>query len=151
MFDAMHFVSEHANATYDRFASALSKEHWPLLKESMRLLGDPNAHRQDEFFERHKVADERRRHQLLLLFEMVRAGQASLTSCAWFFDDFGGLEGRIALKWAARTVELAAQFAASIETELLERLRQIRSNRREIGDAATLYLSLKTREARGRI
>ena len=38
----------------------------------------------------------------------------------------------------------------SIEPELLERLRQIRSNRREIGDAATLYLSLKTREARGR-
>jgi hypothetical protein len=151
LFDAMHFVSEHANATYDRFAPALSKEHWPLLKESMRLLGDPNAVRQEEFFGRHKVADERSRDQLLLLFEMVRAGQASLTSCAWFFDDFGGLEGRIALKWAARTVELAAQFAASIEAELLERLRQIRSNRREVGDAATLYLSLKTREARGRI
>jgi hypothetical protein len=117
----------------------------------MRLLGDPNAHRQEEFFARHKIADERSRDQLLLLFEMVRAGQASLTSCAWFFDDFGGLEGRIALKWAARTVELAAQFAASIEAELLERLRAIRSNRREVGDAATLYLSLKTREARGRI
>ena len=72
------------------------------------------------------------------LFEMERAAQASLTSCAWFFDDFGGPEGRIVLRWAARAVELAAEFAPSIEHELLERLREIHSNRREIGDAATL-------------
>jgi hypothetical protein len=57
----------------------------------------------------------------------------------------------VVLRWAARAVELAAGFAPSIESELLERLRQIRSIRREIGDAATLYLSLKTREARGRV
>ena len=77
----------------------------------------------EEFFARHKVADERNRDRLMLLFEMVRAAQASLTSCAWFFDDFGGLEGRIVLRWAARAVELAAEFAASIEPELLQRLR----------------------------
>ena len=80
-----------------------------------------------------------------------RAGQAALTSCAWFFDDFGGLEGRVALRWAARAVELAAEHSASVENELLERLRGINSNKRENGDAATLYLSLKTREARGRV
>ena len=59
-----------------------------------------------------KSADERNRDRLMLLFEMVRAAQASLTSCAWFFDDFGGLEGRVVLRWAARAVELAAEFAA---------------------------------------
>ncbi len=151
LFDAMQFVNNHVNTTYDRFAPALSKNYFVLLKESMRLLGDPNVARQEEFFARHQVTDLRNRDQLLLLFEMVRAGQASLTSCAWFFDDFGGLEGRVALRWAARAVELAAEFSASIESELLERLRQIKSNRREIADAATLYLSLKTREARGRL
>ena len=55
------------------------------------------------------------------------------------------------LRWAARAIETAAEFSLSVEAELLERLRQIRSNRREIGDAATLYFSLKTREARGRV
>jgi hypothetical protein len=74
-----------------------------------------------------------------------------LTSCAWFFDDFGGPEGRIVLRWAARTAELAAEFAPDVESELLHRLRAIHSNRHEIGDAAALYLSLKTREARGRV
>jgi alpha-amylase/alpha-mannosidase (GH57 family) len=150
-FDAMTFVNNHTLAIYDRFAPELSKNHAALLRESMRLLGDPSAMLQEEFFHRHQVADERSRDKLLLLFEIVRAGQASMTSCAWFFDDFGGLEGRVALRWAARAVELSAEFAASIEAELLERLRDIKSNRREIADAATLYLSLKTREARGRI
>ncbi len=151
LFDAMHFVNDHANAMYDRFAPPLSPDHATLLRESMRVLNDPTLALKEEFFTRHKVADEHSRDRLMLLFEMVRAAQASLTSCAWFFDDFGGLEGRIVLRWAARAVELAAEFAAGIEPELLERLRLIRSNRRETGDAATLYLSLKTREARGRI
>jgi hypothetical protein len=82
---------------------------------------------------------------------MERAAHAGLTSCAWFFDDFGGLEGRVALRWAARAIELAAEWAPSMEPEILQQLRAVHSNRREIGDAATLYLSIKTREARRRV
>ncbi len=148
---AMDFVRGHAEATYDRFAPALVKEHQAFLRDGIRLLIDPNPAVHAEIFKRFKVADEGNRETLLRMLEMVRAGQASLTSCAWFFDDFGGLEGRVALRWAARTVELAAEHSASIESELLDRLRDIHSNRRENGDAATLYLSLKTREARGRV
>ncbi len=150
-FDAMEFVKNHVNGVYDRFAPAMVEKPDAALKESIRLFIDPNPAVQEEFFARHKVSDERKRERLMRLFEMVRAGQAALTSCAWFFDDFGGLEGRVALRWAARAVELAAEFAPGIEGELLTRLREIRSNRRDISDAATLYLSLKTREARGRI
>jgi hypothetical protein len=148
---AMDFVKNHAESTYDRFAPALVKEPGPILREGIRLLIDPNPAVHDEFFKRFKVTDEVSRETLLRMFEMVRAGQASLTSCAWFFDDFGGLEGRVALRWAGRAIELAAEHSASVENELLERLRGIHSNRRENGDAATLYLSLKTREARGRV
>ncbi len=148
---AMDFVKNHAEATYDRFAPALVKEHHAALRDGIRLLIDPNPAVHDEFFQRYKVGDPGYRETLLRMFEMIRAGQAALTSCAWFFDDFGGLEGRVVLRWAARAVELAAEHSASVENELLERLREIHSNRRENGDAATLYLSLKTREARGRV
>lgn len=151
LFDAMEFVKNHALAIYDRFAAPLVKDANAALKESVRIFIDPAPVVAEEFFAKHKVTEERNRETLMRLFEAVRAGQAAMTSCAWFFDDFGGLEGRVALRWAARAAELAAEFAVSIEPELLERLRHIRSNRREIGDAATLYLSLKTREARGRI
>ena len=147
----MDFVKNHAEATYDRFAPAMVKEPGAILRGAIRLLIDPNPAVHDEFFKRFGVADEGNRETMLRMFEMIRAGQAALTSCAWFFDDFGGLEGRVVLRWAARAVELAAEHSASVENELLERLRGINSNRRENGDAATLYLSLKTREARGRV
>jgi len=149
--EAMDFVNNHATAVYERFAPPLVDDAAAALHESIRLAVDANPALAEEFFVHHRVNSEANRESLMRLFEMERAAQAALTSCAWFFDDFGGPEGRVVLRWAARAVELAAEFALSVEPELLERLRQIRSNRREIGDAATLYLSLKTREARGRV
>lgn len=149
--EAMEFVMNHAGAVYDRFAPPLVDDAQAALRESIRLAADPNPALHEEFFVHHRASAAPNRERLLRLFEMERAAQASLTSCAWFFDDFGGPEGRVALRWAARAVEVAAEFSPDIESELLERLRHIRSNRRDIGDAATLYLSLKTREARGRV
>jgi len=149
--EAMEFVKHHVDSVYDRFAAPLVDDPIGALKASIQLAIDAAPGAPDAFFGRFRVADEARREQLTRLFEMERAGHSTLVSCAWFFDDFGGPEGRIVLRWAARAVELAATFAPSIEGELLNRLRAIRSNRREIGDAATLYLSLKTREARGTI
>ncbi|HKM99603.1 MAG TPA: DUF3536 domain-containing protein [Candidatus Binataceae bacterium] len=148
---AMEFVNNHVEAVYDRFAPGLIKDHNAALCGAIRLLIDSNPAIHEEFFKKYGVVGEVSRERALRLFDMVRAGQATLTSCAWFFDDFGGPEGRVSLRWAARAVELAAELTPSIESELLERLREIRSNRHEIGDAATLYLSLKTREARGRV
>lgn len=148
---AMEFVLNHATSVYGRFAPELTRDPWLALRESARVFADANPAVLEEFGKRHGLRDESTRDRLLRLTEMVRAGHAALTSCAWFFDDFGGLEGRIVLRWAARAVELTAELTPSIEHELLQQLRQIRSNRHEIGDAATLYLSLKTREARGRV
>jgi Domain of unknown function (DUF3536)/Glycosyl hydrolase family 57 len=149
--EAMEFVKNHTSSVYDRFAAEMVPNPHSALMESISLLTNTDYGLSEAFFARHKVADEERRIRLMRLFEMERAAQAALTSCAWFFDDFSGPEGRVALKWAARAVELSGELAPSIENELLARLRAIHSNRREIGDAATLYLSLKTREARGRV
>lgn len=149
--EAMEFVNNHASSVYDRFAADIVADPNGALMESISLMVNTDYALSEAFFAHHKVTDEDHRIRLMRLFEMEKAAQASLTSCAWFFDDFGGPEGRVVLKWAARAVELAAELAPSIEDELLGRLRAIHSNRREIGDAATLYLSLKTREARGRV
>jgi hypothetical protein len=148
---AMEFTAAHCDAVYERFAGPIVKDPFAALKDSISLIIDPAAAAAERFFARHRVADPNAQERLTTLFEMQHAAHATLTSCAWFFDDFGGPEGRVALRWAARAVELAAIFAATVEPELLERLRPIRSERREVGDAASLYLSLKTRESRGRI
>ncbi|SRR5579875_140655 len=149
--EAVDFVKRHADTLYDSIAGELLADPRQALRESIRLAIDRDPAAGEEMFKRHAVSEEKDRNRLMTLFEMQRAAHAALTSCGWFFDDFAGLEGRIVLRWAARAVELAAWYAPSIEPELLDRLRSITSNRREIADAATLYLSLKTREARGRI
>ncbi len=147
----MEFVKRHVDLLYDKLAAEILTDPLSALKQSIRLAIDPNPATTEDFFKRRALDDETARNRVLTLFEMQRAAHAAFTSCGWFFDDFGGLEGRIVLRWVARSVELAAWLAPSIEPELIDRLRPIRSNRRETGDAATLYLSLKTREARGRI
>jgi alpha-amylase/alpha-mannosidase (GH57 family) len=149
--EAMELVKRHADSLYATLAAEVLADPGEALKQSIRLAIDPNPAATEEFFVRRSLMDETSRNRVLTLFEMQRAAHAAFTSCGWFFDDFGGLEGRIVLRQAARAVELAAWLASSIEPELIERLRPIHSNRREIADAATLYLSLKTREARGRI
>jgi alpha-amylase/alpha-mannosidase (GH57 family) len=149
--ETIAFVKAQVDLLYDRLAPELCADPQAALNESIRLAIDANPATAEEFFFRHKALDEPKQSRLSRLFEMQRAAHAAFTSCAWFFDDFGGLEGRIALRWAARAVEIAAEFAPSAEREVVTRLRKIRSNRREIGDAATLYLSLRTREARGRV
>jgi len=148
LHDAMEFVLHHADAVYDRYAADLVPDSAQALREAGRLFADPRPATLEEFGRRHKLRDEAARDRLMRLFEMERAAHAALTSCGWFFDDFAGLEGRIVLRYAARALELAAELTPSVELELLERLREINSS--QGGDAASLYLSLKTREARGR-
>ena len=149
--DAVEFVKRHVDSLYETMAAELIADPHEALKRSIRPAIDPDPAAGEEFFARYGLSDEAARNKLSNLLEMHRAAHAAFTSCGWFFDDFGGLEGRIVLRWVARAVELAAWYAPSIEPELLDRLRAIHSNRRDIADAATLYLSLKTREARGRI
>jgi alpha-amylase/alpha-mannosidase (GH57 family) len=149
--ETLAFIKTRVDLLYDREAPELCSDPVAALNESIRLAIDTNPATTEEFYYRHKTLGDEKQSRLSRLFEMERAAHAALTSCAWFFDDFGGLEGRIALRWAARAVEIAAEFAPSAESEVVARLREIHSNRREIGDAATLYLSLRTREARGSV
>ncbi len=149
--ETVEFVKRHVDSLYANLAGETVAEPMHTLKQSIRIAIDPNPAVTEDFLVRHALTEESARNRMMALFEMQRAAHAAFTSCGWFFDDFGGLEGRIVLRWAARAVELAAWYAPTIEPEVLDRLRSIHSNRREIADAATLYLSLKTREARGRI
>jgi len=70
---------------------------------------------------------------------------AMFTSCAWFFDDVGGLEPAQVLAHAAHAIDTVAgrdrPLAERLEAGLLERLAAAPSNDPEIGDAARLYLT----------
>ena len=81
------------------------------------------------------------------LLDMERYALRSLTSCGWFFDDFGGLEGRQVLRYAARAIGLAGADGPRLEAGFLERLGGATSNDPRVGTARDLYLSIVKAEA----
>lgn len=74
------------------------------------------------------------------LLEMERGALRSLTSCAWFFDDIGGIEPLQVLRYAAWAIELTGTSADRIERELLQHLALAESNVRTLGTGKDIYL-----------
>jgi hypothetical protein len=74
------------------------------------------------------------------LLEMERDALRMFTSCAWFFDDIGGLEPRQVLRYAAHACQLAGPgMSRALEQALLEHLQLARSNDASIGTGRDVY------------
>jgi hypothetical protein len=121
-------------------------------REGGDLLGDPWAARDaygavvtgattlDDFLnERCRRPDAAARRRAAELLEMERHALGMFTSCGWFFDDLGGLEGRQVLRYAARALELAGTAGAVLEEDLRTGLAAARSNDAALGSGRDIY------------
>ncbi|MEW5914791.1 MAG: DUF3536 domain-containing protein [Gemmatimonadota bacterium] len=74
------------------------------------------------------------------LLEMERDALRMFTSCAWFFDDIGGLEPRQVLRYAAHACQLAGPgMGRELEEALLEHLQLAHSNDAAVGTGRDVY------------
>jgi hypothetical protein len=73
------------------------------------------------------------------LLEMERNALRMFTSCAWFFDDVGGIEPRQVLRYAERALELVGPAEQRLRSGFLSRLAESESNDPEVGTAADLF------------
>jgi hypothetical protein len=73
------------------------------------------------------------------LLEMEVNTLAMFTSCGWFFDDIGGIESRICLRYAARAIDESGPGSAELHRELRTRLVRAVSNDPSLGTGADLY------------
>lgn len=77
------------------------------------------------------------------LLEMERDSLRMFSSCAWFFDDIGGLEPRQVLRYAAHAIELAGARDPAIRDELekalLGYLEKAISNDTTVGTGRDVY------------
>ena len=79
----------------------------------------------------------------LELLEMERNALRLFTSCAWFFDDVGGLEPRQVLGYASRAIELAGPGGGHLRPAFSDRLEAARSNDPEVGSAADVFRDME--------
>ncbi len=74
------------------------------------------------------------------LLEMQRQAMLMYTSCGWFFNEISGIETVQIMKYAARAMQLAANFSnEDIETPFLNILDEAKSNLKEHGTGKTIY------------
>lgn len=74
------------------------------------------------------------------LLEMQRQAMLMYTSCGWFFNEISGIETVQIMKYAARAMQLAANFSnEDIETPFLSILNEAKSNLKEHGTGKTIY------------
>jgi len=73
------------------------------------------------------------------LLELEHDALALYTSCAWFFDDIGGLEPLQAMRYGAHAIELAGPMA-SLDSGFAQRLAAAPSNEAAVGDGRRMYL-----------
>lgn len=65
----------------------------------------------------------------LKLMEIQRQALLMFTSCGWFFNELSGIETTQILKYAARAIQLAADFSdKDLETEFVDILHEAKSN-----------------------
>ena len=73
------------------------------------------------------------------LLEMERDALRMSTSCAWFFDDLGGLEPLQVLRYGAHAIELAGPAARGLEAGFGRRLAKAMSNDPKIGSGRRIF------------
>jgi hypothetical protein len=74
------------------------------------------------------------------LLELEHDALALFTSCAWFFDDIGGLEPLQAMRYGAHAIELAGPIAGRLESGFAQRLADAVSNDPAVGDGRKIFL-----------
>jgi hypothetical protein len=138
----LNALADGLHQIFEREGTVLFHDPWAAREAYGAIVHAPEGERLDAFIGKHVKAttagDIVRARELL---EMERDALRMFTSCAWFFDDIGGLEPRQVLRYAARAIALAGSEGAMLERALLDELAKARSNENAIGTGRDVYLT----------
>ena len=84
--------------------------------------------------------DETEKVRAMELLEMERQTMLMYTSCGWFFNELSGIETVQIMKYAARAMQLAANFTSeNYEENFLNILDNAKSNIKEFGSGKDIF------------
>ena len=144
---ALNFLRDAAARDFEALGSDLFANPWQVRNESIQLILDPQ-HSREAFVAGHakRPLDSRDQSRALTLLEMQRNSLLMFTSCGWFFSEISGIETIQVLQYAARLIDLSQQLSAPLpRKDFLELLSEAKSNRKELGSGADIYISFAGR------
>lgn len=142
---AIQYLEEKTALLYEEEGRKLFKDPWAARDDSIQLISDDSLVSQKEFFEKHALRplSKEEKIQALKLLEMERFAMLAETSCGWFFNDLSGIETVQILRYACRSLELAAEWGAfRLEVEFVRLLAGAQSNRPEYGNGEKIWEKL---------
>jgi hypothetical protein len=149
--DAVAELADGLHALYDREARRYFDDPWAVRDAYGEVVATPekieswvatSVTRSPAESERPGDSAESRVPSPQSLLEMERGALRIFTSCAWFFDDIGGLEPIEVLRYAARAIELAGPDGPRLEEAFLARLAEAKSNDPSLGSGRDIYLTM---------
>lgn len=136
--DALEWLAVELNRRFEHEGSSVFGDPWRARDAYGAFVGSGEGERGS--FVRHAIAGRPADAvRALELLEMERNCLRMFTSCGWFFDDLGGLEGTQVLRYAARAIDLAGRDGDQLEEGLLERLARAPVGEPESESGAELY------------
>ena len=141
--EALDALRDALEPLYESAATGLFSDPRTAREGYIDVILDRSPENVARFFARHtpRALDDASRIRALKLMEMVRHAQLMYTSCGWFFDDIGGIEGRQILQYAGKTLDLARDLFPEVDLEgpFLDTLARATSNVTESGDGRQVY------------
>ncbi|MGQ0765564.1 MAG: DUF3536 domain-containing protein [Gemmatimonadota bacterium] len=134
-------LGERIHQTFEVEGSAHFRDPWEVRDAYGDVVATEDQAGRASFLDRWLVPGVSDRARAFELLEMERDALRMFTSCAWFFDDIGGLEARQILKYARRTIDLSraedasADFATALERAL--------SNDPRVGNGRLVFESIE--------
>jgi alpha-amylase/alpha-mannosidase (GH57 family) len=141
---ALDWLKAQLDDLFERHAAKVLHEPWAARDGYAAVLLQRDEEHRRAFLERHAVgrARSRERARIWKLLEMQRYALLSFTSCGWFFDECSGIETVQVLTYAARALQLAAEFGINLEPEFVHRLQAMHSNLPQYQDGRQVYRQL---------
>lgn len=139
---ALDLLREHLSEQFEELGAKLFLDPWEARNGYIDVVLERTPERIDRFLRESCGRELSRKEQVtaLKLLECQRHAMLMYTSCGWFFSEISGLETVQILKYAARSIQLAAELGEpNLEAIFLEALEQAPSNLPELGNGAVIY------------
>ncbi|MEO7963997.1 MAG: DUF3536 domain-containing protein [Gemmatimonadaceae bacterium] len=132
-------LAEGVHEVFERDGTPIFGDAWKVRDEYAQIdIAEPNETHEFVVAKLGKGATPELVRRGRELLEMEHDSLRMFTSCAWFFDDIGGLEPTQVLRYASRAIVLSGESDA-LEPPLIETLSQARSSDSKVGNGADVY------------
>ncbi len=140
--DALDYLRDELCVIFEKEGKIYFKSSWEARDNYIDVILDRSEMTVKKFQKENFKPElsEEQKVKAMELLEMQRQAMLMYTSCGWFFSEISGIETTQIMKYAARAMQLAQNFAKKdLEKHFLELLEEAKSNFAEFGTGKDVF------------